>query len=51
MPAPLMRLMLGEMAEELLIAGQRVVPEALQAAGFSFRYPTVDAALAGILAA
>lgn len=49
MPAPVMRLMLGEMAEELLIAGQRVVPEALQSAGFTFRYPTLDAALTDIL--
>jgi uncharacterized protein (TIGR01777 family) len=49
MPAALMRLMVGEMADELLIAGQRVVPEALQAAGFAFRYPTVDQALADIL--
>lgn len=51
MPAGVMRLMLGEMADELLIAGQRVVPEALQQAGFSFRYPSVDQALADILGA
>ena len=49
MPAALMRLAVGEMAEELLISGQRVVPEALQAAGFAFRYPSVDQALADIL--
>lgn len=40
-PAPLLRLLLGEMAEELLLNGQRVVPAALQAAGFRFRYPSL----------
>ena len=48
-PGPVMRLMVGEMAEELLLNGQRVVPAALQAAGFKFRYPTLDDALPGIL--
>ena len=33
------RLLVGEMAEELLLNGQRVAPAALQAAGFSFEYP------------
>ena len=47
-PAPLMRLMLGEMADELLIHGQRVVPAALLDAGFSFRYPRLAAALRAI---
>jgi uncharacterized protein (TIGR01777 family) len=48
MPAPVMRLMVGEMADELLLTGQRVVPGRLQAAGFPFRYPGIDAALAAI---
>jgi uncharacterized protein (TIGR01777 family) len=47
-PAPLMRLALGEMADELLINGQRVEPAALLAAGFEFRYPGIEAALAAI---
>lgn len=47
-PAVIMRLALGEMADELLIKGQRVVPAALADAGFEFRYPGVDAALAAI---
>jgi len=49
MPGPLMRVMLGEMADELLIHGQRVVPRALQDAGFGFRYPDIDAALAAVI--
>ncbi len=47
-PSPVMRLMLGEMAGELLLTGQRVVPAALQDAGFTFRYPTIDDALTAI---
>jgi uncharacterized protein len=43
-PAFALRLMYGELADEALLAGQRVVPHALEAAGFSFLYPTVDAA-------
>ncbi len=48
-PAVAMRLMLGEMAEEILLNGQRVIPARLQAEGFEFRYPDVDAALGDIL--
>lgn len=47
-PGPVMRLLLGEMADELLLTGQRVVPEALQRAGFRFRHPGIDDALAVI---
>lgn len=49
-PAALMRLALGEVADELLINGQRVVPAALQSAGFEFEYPDVGSALAAIYA-
>ena len=49
MPAALMRLALGEMADELLIAGQRVIPSKLQQAGFEFSYPDLEAALSAIL--
>jgi uncharacterized protein (TIGR01777 family) len=39
-----MRLALGEQAD-LLLEGQRVVPARLEREGFSFRYPTLAAAL------
>ena len=48
-PGAVMRLMVGEMAGELLLNGQRVVPAALQSAGFHFAYPTLDEALSDIL--
>ena len=48
-PAFAMRLLVGEMAEELLITGQRVIPARLQAADFTFLYPTIDSALDAIV--
>jgi uncharacterized protein len=46
MPAVLARLAMGEMADELLLASARVVPKRLQEAGFGFKYPDLDGALA-----
>jgi len=47
-PAPLLRLVFGEMAE-LLLGGQRVLPQRLLGAGFRFRFPQLDQALADVL--
>lgn len=45
-PAFAMRLALGrEMADEMLLGGQRVVPARATAEGFRFDYPELDAAL------
>ena len=46
--APLHRL-LGAFADELLLGGQRVLPAVALASGFSFVYPTIDAALGAIV--
>jgi NAD dependent epimerase/dehydratase family enzyme len=44
------KLLLGaDVANTLLFTGQRVVPSRLLDDGFSFRYPTLDAALRGLL--
>jgi len=50
MPAPAfaLRLALGEMADALLLTGQRVLPAAAQAHGFHFEYPTLGPALRAI---
>jgi uncharacterized protein (TIGR01777 family) len=50
MPAPAfaMRLALGEMADALLLTGQRVLPAAAQAHGVHFEYSTLEAALRAI---
>ena len=50
-PAFALRLVLGEMADELLLASQRARPERLLAAGYAFRFDSLDAALHTILAA
>ena len=50
MPAPgfALKLLLGEMAEGLLLSGQRAVPRRAEEGGFEFRYRDVDAALAAL---
>jgi hypothetical protein len=48
-PAPMLRLALGEMADELLLASSRVVPERLSATAFPFRDPELEPALRHML--
>ncbi|MGA8368298.1 MAG: TIGR01777 family oxidoreductase [Candidatus Acidiferrales bacterium] len=50
-PAFALRVVLGEMADELLLASQRARPERLLVAGYAFRFETLDTALEAILAA
>lgn len=47
-PAPMLRLVLGEMAE-ILLASQRVEPRAALEAGFEFRFPDLAPALTDLL--
>jgi uncharacterized protein len=49
MPAFAARLALGQMANELLLASQRVEPAKLRASGYRFQSPDLGAALAAIL--
>ena len=44
-PAFALRAMYGEMAEVMLLAGQRVLPRKLLASGFVFRFPELEGAL------
>ena len=48
LPAPLLRAGLGELSSELL-ASARVLPRNLEKAGYAFRYPDVNTALAAEL--
>lgn len=50
-PAFALRAILGEMAEELLLGGAKVVPDVLCTRGFSFAHPTLDEALRAALGA
>lgn len=44
-PAWLLKLFLGQMADELLLNGVKATPKKLFDAGFEFSYPTIEAAL------
>ncbi|HEX2095486.1 MAG TPA: TIGR01777 family oxidoreductase [Longimicrobiaceae bacterium] len=48
-PAAALRLALGQMAEETVLASQRVVPRKLLDAGFAFRHPELEGALRAVL--
>jgi hypothetical protein len=48
-PAPVARLALGEMADELLLASTRVAPRRLLESGYTFRYPELERALRAVL--
>jgi uncharacterized protein len=50
MPAFAARLAFGEMADEMLLVSQRVIPKRLTAAGFQFKYPELESALRHYLA-
>ena len=47
-PGFAVKLALGEMAEALVLTGQRVVPQRALSHGFHFRYPEIDQAFRGI---
>ena len=49
LPAPVVRLLMGEMADELLLASARVVPGRLEQSGYTFRYDRLEAALRALL--
>lgn len=49
-PAFALRVVLGEMADELLLASQRVIPARLTEFGYSFRHPELESTLQPMLA-
>ena len=49
MPTLVVKLLFGEMGEELLLKGNRFMPDNLRNAGFEFKYPELENALADIL--
>jgi uncharacterized protein len=49
MPASLLHRLAGDLADELLLRGQRVLPDKAQASGFKFRHETLPSALSAIL--
>lgn len=49
LPAPVARVALGEVADELLLASARVEPAKLEETGYQFRYPELEGALRHLL--
>jgi uncharacterized protein (TIGR01777 family) len=49
LPAFAARILLGEMADALLLSSQRVLPARLLASGYSFQHPRLDGALRHVL--
>ncbi len=49
LPAPAIRVMLGEVADALLLASQRMEPAKLEVTGYGFRYPHLEDALRHLL--
>lgn len=49
MPAAVVRLLFGAMGEELLLGGQRVLPQRLQQAGFRHAFADIRSSLADLL--
>lgn len=49
LPAPAARIMLGEVADALLLASQRMEPARLKETGYEFRYPELEGALRHLL--
>jgi hypothetical protein len=49
MPAFAARAAFGQMADELLLSGQRVEPAKLLASGYAFKYPSLEATLRHVL--
>ncbi len=49
LPAPAARIMLGQVADELLLASQRVEPARLKESGYSYRHPELEGALRHLL--
>lgn len=49
MPAFVVKMLFGQMGEELLLAGQKVIPKKLTQAGYQFKHSTLEDALEDIV--
>ena len=48
-PAPVLRLVMGKLADELLLSSQRMEPAVLSAAGFQWQHPSLAEAAAWVV--
>ena len=49
LPERIVRLLMGQMGEELLLAGKQIIPNKILRAGYVFKYKDLDVALADIV--
>ena len=49
MPALVLRLLFAELADELLLSGQKVFPKKIEESGYSFLYPALTGAITAIV--
>ena len=49
MPAAAIKLAMGQMGEELLLTGKRILPKKIQDAGYTFLYENLEEALADVI--
>jgi uncharacterized protein (TIGR01777 family) len=49
MPAAMVKLLFGQMGDELMVQGQSVIPQKLQQKGFQFKYSQLESALVEII--
>ena len=49
MPGAVIKLLMGQMGEELLLAGKKILPKKIQAAGYAFLYENLEQALADVV--
>ncbi len=49
MPRIMVKLLMGQMGEELLLSGKRIMPMKVSAAGYNFQYKTLKGALKNLL--
>jgi NAD dependent epimerase/dehydratase family enzyme len=48
-PEPIAKIVFGQMGEEMLLGGQKVVPRKLEKAGFKFEFDDIDAATSSVI--
>jgi uncharacterized protein (TIGR01777 family) len=49
MPGFVLRIIMGEVADELLLTGQKVIPQKLTSTGYQFKYPILSGAVKDIV--
>lgn len=49
LPSAALKILMGQMAEEMVLSGSKVLPNRLQAEGFQFKFPDLETALTNLV--